>query len=439
MNLFNNKIIRAIRTTALMLLASFLLVSCGGGGGGTTSGNSAPGANEVIISGRAAKGTILNATVRATQIINGQLGGTSKDVTLGSNGDFSVSMPKGLVHLQVIPNTNSTTQDEAIGVAVALPPEFRFRAAADLTDLTATAVSINITPFSEIGVALTEKSGGLTAANINKANSGIANILGFDHLGTTPIQSNDTVGLTSATVSEKKLSVLNAAVSNMAATDALSCGVQATYGQTINCTVAKLAEQFQMNNAATVLPLATGVIQSTTANSTPMVLLGDTGYQSLLGGIANAVGSGAMALAKTTVDLVQNGIARGVSTATYVKATASNAINDTKRQAAWLDYQASLVGKDYLVDGVTLAYKYAVLSDLVYKASPTFGPESIWTNGNHPDEPLSPLNDRSGVYSVKDSYTVLNWKTYGIDPNVSNSVGLQWGIFFNNGGVNNFV
>lgn len=34
MNLFNNKFLRAIRTTALMLLAGFVLVSCGGGGGG---------------------------------------------------------------------------------------------------------------------------------------------------------------------------------------------------------------------------------------------------------------------------------------------------------------------------------------------------------------------------------------------------------------------
>lgn len=268
------------KTMILVGILGLLLSGCGGGGGdgggNTTIGGedstviTEPGENEVLISGRASKGTVLNATVLAIQIIDGQLSGIQKDIVLDSNGDFSVSMPRGLVYLEVIPEANSTTQDEAIGVAVALPPEFKFRAVADLTDTTATTVSLNITPFSEAGVALAEKSGGLTAANINMANSGIANILGFDHLGTKPIQSSDTAALASATTNEKKLSILNAAVSDMAATDALGCGVKATYGQTLDCTVAKLADQFQMYNAASVPSSLTG----TTANSTPMILLG---------------------------------------------------------------------------------------------------------------------------------------------------------------------
>ncbi|MBI4741317.1 MAG: hypothetical protein HY777_07185 [Betaproteobacteria bacterium] len=100
-----------------------------------------PGPNEVLISGRAAKGKILNAGLRATQIINGQLSGTQKDVVLGSAGDFAVVMPKGVLLLQVIPQANSTTQDEATGLAVVLPPEFKLRAAADLTDSTTSNVS----------------------------------------------------------------------------------------------------------------------------------------------------------------------------------------------------------------------------------------------------------------------------------------------------------
>ena len=52
------------------------------------------GPNEILIYGRAAKGTILNANVRATEIINGKLDGIRKEVSLGPSGDFSVSMPK---------------------------------------------------------------------------------------------------------------------------------------------------------------------------------------------------------------------------------------------------------------------------------------------------------------------------------------------------------
>lgn len=87
------------------LLFVGLLAGCGSGGsssgGGSTPTPTVGGASEVLISGRAAKGTVLSATVRATQIINGQLSATHKDVALGPNGDFSVSMPKGLVHLKL--------------------------------------------------------------------------------------------------------------------------------------------------------------------------------------------------------------------------------------------------------------------------------------------------------------------------------------------------
>lgn len=371
MNPFKDKVTRATRYLALALLASFVLTSCGGGGGGSTSTPPAatlPSTNDVLISGRAAKGTILNATVRATQIINGQLSGTQKDVALGPDGDFSVSMPKGLVHLQVITQANSTTQDEATGVAVALPPEFKFRAAADLTDLTATTVSLNITPFSEAGVALAEKSGGLTAANINRANSGIANILGFDHLGTTPIQASDTAALASATKNEKKLSVLNAAVSHMAATDALGCGVKATYGQTIDCTVAKLADQFSMNAAATVLPKAAVSTRTSATNATSMVLLGDAGYQATLLGIAYA--RLAPGQVNEIVEIYGSGLGFSVSPAAYVTAGSTcpttaicagteatlnaPATQAALKAAAKSDYQASIKYRDDLLKTLML-------------------------------------------------------------------------------------
>ncbi len=428
MNPLNDKVTRTTRHLALALLASFALTSCGGGGPTPTPTPTAAGVGEVVISGRAAKGTILNATIRATQIINGQLGGAQKEVALGANGEFSVSMPKGLVHLQVIPNANSTTQDEATGVAVALPPEFKFRAAADLTDSTATTVSLNITSFSEAGVALAEKSGGLTAANINKANSGIANILGFDHLSTTPIQSSDSVALASATTNEKKLSLLNAAVSNMAATDALGCGVKATYGQTIDCTVAKLADQFQMNSAASAQPIVAGVLQTTTANSTPMVLFGDAGYQASLLSIANARGFSSPALANTYIDnsMRLNGLGFSLSPATYVSAVSTcptlaicEAAPATQKEAAKLDYQSSIKDNRYdLIDNANIDYKYALISKLVY--------DDQWVNGK---------NGGGMLPAPLENYAVVNWNDYFTNPSISPSdasnIDLYWNAFYN--------
>lgn len=314
-------------------------------------------------------------------------------------------------------------------MAVPLPLEFKLRAAADLTDLTALTISLNITSFSEAGVALAEKSGGLTAANINKANSGIANILGFDHLSTKPIQSSDTTELASATTNEKKLSVLNAAVSNMAATDALGCGVRAAYGQGIDCTVSKLADQFQMSNAASVLssaasalPIAASAPQMNTAGSTAMVHLSDQGYQAFVGNIAKAVTSGATALANITVDLVLDGAAYATAITTAVI-----------RQEAWKEYRESIKNRNDLIIAASRYYTYAVMSDLVYKDVPDFFPESIWVNGKHPDEPLNPLNSRLYNHTVTGTpYTVLNWQTYGINTEVPNNLGLQWGVFFNN-------
>ncbi|MBI4741316.1 MAG: hypothetical protein HY777_07180 [Betaproteobacteria bacterium] len=210
---------------------------------------------------------------------------------------------------------------------------------------------MNITPFSEVGVALAEKSGGLTAANINMANSGIANILGFDHLSTKPIQSSDTAELATATANEKKLSLLNAAVSNMAATDALGCGVQASYGQAINCTVSRLADQFQMNSTASDSAGATIQGQTKSVGST-MVTLGGIAYQALLGGVAN-VASATTALVNTSVEIVQSGIAFEVSASHYALSTYSGAINaaggviggaifNSQRQKAWEDRGGSI-------------------------------------------------------------------------------------------------
>ncbi|OGG41031.1 hypothetical protein A2118_02630 [Candidatus Kaiserbacteria bacterium GWA2_50_9] len=200
--------------------------------------------NISIIHGKAVKGVILNAKIRATEVIDGEMSGVTKEVEIGPSGDFSVSMPKGIILLQVITRSGSIEKDEALGVDVPLPLDFSFRAAVDLVDVATKSVEVNITAYSEAAVVLAGKAGGLLQKNINRSNSGIANILGIDFLSTEMIQSNDNVRLTNATQAEKKMAILNAAISEMASTDKMGCGAMQTYGEIINCTIAKFADQF---------------------------------------------------------------------------------------------------------------------------------------------------------------------------------------------------
>lgn len=204
--------------------------------------------NQLTLHGKAFKGQILNAKIRAFEIRNGKKSGLTKEVEIDSSGNFSVTMPEGIVLLQVITRKGSVTKDEKLAVDVPLPLDFSFRAAIDLTDETRKSVGVSITAFSEAAVVLAEKNGGLLPKNVNQANSGIADILGVDFLSTQMIQSNDEVRLASATPAEKKMAILNAALSEMASTDKMGCGVQPTYGDTINCTIAKFAEGFSAEN-----------------------------------------------------------------------------------------------------------------------------------------------------------------------------------------------
>lgn len=222
--------------------------------------------DEVVIHGKAPKGIILNAKIRATELIDGKTSGVAKEVEISSSGDFSVSIPKpkGVILLQVVTRKGSIEKDEVIKVDVPLPLDFRFRAAVDIVDDTRKSVEVNITAFSEAAVVLAEKNGGLLPKNINMANSGIANILGLDFLSTEIVQSNDNVRLASATQAEMKLTILNGTIANMASTDEMGCGPKQTYGETINCTIAKFADQF-------------------TITSVPqMVHLGDIGYNAMI-------------------------------------------------------------------------------------------------------------------------------------------------------------
>ncbi|MEK7568594.1 MAG: hypothetical protein AAB497_00585 [Patescibacteria group bacterium] len=223
-------------------------------------------ANEVVVHGKAAKGIILNAKIRATEMVDGKMSGTAKEVEIGSSGDFSVSMPKpkGVILLQVVTRNGSIEKDEVLKVDVPLPLDFRFRAAVDIVDAVAKSVEVNITAYSEAAVVLAEKNGGLLPRNINLANSGISNILGLDFLGTDIVQYNDNVRLATATQAEMKMTILNGTIASMASNDELGCGPKQTYGETINCTIAKFADQFTL----------TSVPQ--------MVHLGDIGYNAMI-------------------------------------------------------------------------------------------------------------------------------------------------------------
>ncbi|MHB9101095.1 MAG: Ig domain-containing protein [Sulfuricella sp.] len=140
-----------------------------------------------------------------------------------------------------------------------------------------------------MAVSLAEKIAGSAVEAVQMANGAVSKMLGFDLVNTTPIQSSDTAALAKATPDQKKLSALNAGMSHNAAADGMGCGAQATYGQTISCTVSRCAADVHLD----------------TAGSTPMMTLGDKCYQETLEGISKAVNAqSSPGLIGTTVEIL---------------------------------------------------------------------------------------------------------------------------------------
>ena len=290
-----------------------------------------------------------------------------------------------------------------------------------------------------MAVAVAKSSGGLSSTNINRANSGIADIIGVEFLSTKQIAADSSSALTSASPSEKRLSALNALISRIASVDAFGCGVGRDYGQILNCTIAKLGEQFQLQGVSALSSGAKNgskgtlairnLAETSTANSTPMVVLSDSGYQVLLSNLKGLLSSGLSELKDVASDLSQTGVAIAVNAATfekYVSNGISAAVSGSDK--IWDDYKSQLRSKNWkkLAAASHKYYQFAQLSELVYQPS--------WASDSTPTIDFTTLKDSLNERLLGD-WRPIDWTKFDTELRPSSISGglsdLQFNVFIN--------
>jgi len=229
--------------------ATLLLAACGGGGG-DDAGNPAappPPAGEEVslaVQGTAAKGLIENGRVSAHTVKDGAI--DEAELAFASTsvaGTYSLSFraPAGqpvVIRVQAQAGDATRHADEISGQSEVLPQRFQLRGAILPAD--GASVNLTLTPFSEMAVAAAARgSGGLTAAHIGEGNAMVRQLLGFD-----PTKEQVSSDLAGATANQRKLRVMLATVSRLAADGAAGCA-SGSNGEKVTCVVEKLAAAAQ--------------------------------------------------------------------------------------------------------------------------------------------------------------------------------------------------
>lgn len=226
----------------LTLVAAACLTACGGGGSDAVT--PATTTSSISLDGVASKGLMANADVKVHPVRAD--GGVDTAIVLASattdtSGHYSLSFNGTAAQPYVIrvsakADGSTTHLDEVTGTAQPLPVGFAMRTLFTPTQTGTATASASITPFSEMAVSAAERAtGGVTAANAAQAVSTVTQLLGFDPTTVTARSAG-----TASTDDEKKLVVMLAAVSKMAASDQLGC-TTGDGGDKTTCVVGKLA------------------------------------------------------------------------------------------------------------------------------------------------------------------------------------------------------
>lgn len=222
-----------------LILSTVLATGCGGGGGGNDDGPTPPPPTGTQMTGTASKGLLGSASVRVYDVTAGGVVGPNllASTRTDSQGRFSVNVnASGPIVVTVTADGQTTMLDEISGNALAAPANLTLRTA--LAGPTTTPVAV--TPLTEMAFRLaTQRTGGLTVANIDAANSTVSAAM----LNGAPVVSTKPIALTgyrTATVAEqaqaKLLTALAVAAQAGIATD--RNGVQcagADYNLRLSC------------------------------------------------------------------------------------------------------------------------------------------------------------------------------------------------------------
>lgn len=228
----------------LTLVAAASLTACGGGGSDTSTDTPSTSAKGISLQGVASKGLMANADVKVHPIrADGSVDTTTvlASATTDATGRYTLSFDGTAAQPYVIrvsakADGSTTHLDEVTGTAQPLPAGFAMRTLFTPAQSGTATASASITPFSEMAVSAAERAtGGVTATNAAQAVSTVTQLLGFDPTTVTAKTAD-----TASSDDEKKLAVMLAAVSKMAASDQLGC-TTGSGGDKTTCVVGKLA------------------------------------------------------------------------------------------------------------------------------------------------------------------------------------------------------
>ncbi len=248
-----------------VLSATLLAAGCGGGGGGSTLAPAgvpdvaAPAPAPVAqrnVSGVAAKGTIKKARVQVFALDAAGTKGTTAlaSTVTGDDGSYAFKVATTALSfvIEIDAATGATMADEATGQDVEFPADLKLRTVVKLAEANDSAVVSHVSPWTEMAVKAAEATtGGLNAANIAQAKSGVAAVLGFDAEKVKPVNAN-LAAAAAGSMDERVQSLTLAAISKLAQDSKLGC-VQTSASARIGCVVNLVAKSASISGDKLVL------------------------------------------------------------------------------------------------------------------------------------------------------------------------------------------
>ena len=218
---------------ALAACSLLVLVACGGGGGGSSSSSGGPTAT---VAGVASKGLILNGYATAYRVNSDGTRGESLATTRTSSTDGTYrfeGLPVGaLVLVEVTGGVGATMRDETSETPLPIDGDFKLRAAQTTPE--SGEIALQVTPFSEMAVALAERAGGLTSTRVQEANQYVVDFVGAPVLTTPPQFDN-------SNRANNPVALKLAAIAKAAQSEALGC-TDGDQVAKVQCVVQALAD-----------------------------------------------------------------------------------------------------------------------------------------------------------------------------------------------------
>lgn len=225
--------------TMLALSVSAILSACGGGGGGGGGSETV----DASVSGKAAKGIVINGLVVANELDN--TGTVLREVgstTTNSDGSYSLDLTNsyegGPIEIIVTNGPDTSIVCDVVGgcgtrtdTITDSNTTIDFGEQYKPSNLSMTAllpdaedgesIAVQVTPFTHMAAERARNNATLDSAAINNANSEVSDLLGgIDILRTEPVDITDTDSLNDAEADAQVYAALTAAIANLAPTDA---------------------------------------------------------------------------------------------------------------------------------------------------------------------------------------------------------------------------